>query len=507
MGVWGGSMSDTLQDFALLDTIEAQIEELKRRQWWTSVPLTTFSAKLLLEGEQRLDGGYYARGSFRAYLTLQESKFPLQSLSSVVSDIFVLGRFKRVYATDKQAGWPYLSASEALIFRPDSDRYLAKNHAPKYAKKHFAKNGWILLSCSGTVGRPTIATKRLEKFFLTHDLIRIVPDETPVGYLYAYLSSWVGQSLITKDQYGSAIKHLEPHHIGNTPVPLIADNDQEAIHSNVIKAFNLRDQANTLLDEADTLLHKLLSLPRFDKSLIEYYSPHSDSDSLTPTPKSFVLKATDLDDRLDGSYHVPVARTAIKLVRQAKYEPVQLVQIIDNVFLPPRFKRTYVGQNYGVPFLQGSHLPQMYPHDLKYISRNVNKKQVKQCLIKPGWILLTRSGTIGRIGLVPSTMKNWAASEHMIRIVAQENTSHPGYIAAFLSTPYGQHQLKSKIYGAVVDELTETDTKAVWIPNAPYEIQKQIGDKVVEAYEKKEQANQIETEAIHQLEKILEKQP
>lgn len=505
MGVWGGSMSDTLQDFALLNTIESQIEELKRRQWWTSVPLTTFSASWLLNGEQRLDGGYYANNTFTAKLILSKGEYQCKALYELSEGIDYPNRFKRVYATSKEAGTPFLTASAALHFRPISDKLLAKSSS-NYDECIIDK-GTLLLTRSGTVGRPTIVTEYLSKFALSDDLIRVKTAKMKTGYLYAYLLSWVGQTLITKDQYGSAIKHLEPHHIGNIPVPLIDDDDQKAIHDKVIKAFNLRDEANTLLDEADTLLHNLFGLPRFDESLIEYYSPHSYSDSLTPTPKSFVLKATELDDRLDGSYHVPIARTAIKLVKQAKYKPVQLAQIIDDVFLPPRFKRTYVGQNYGVPFLQGSHLPQMCPHDLKYISHNVNKKQVKQCLIKSGWILLTRSGTIGRIGLVPSTMKNWAASEHMIRIVAQENTSHPGYIAAFLSTPYGQHQLTSKIYGAVVDELTEADTEAVWIPNAPYEIQKQIGDKVVEAYEKKEQANQIETEAIQQLEKILEKQP
>lgn len=176
---------------------------------------------------------------------------------------------------------------------------------------------------------------------------------------------------------------------------------------------------------------------------------------------------------------MPVARTAIKLVKQSKYKTIPLGDIVDSVFHPPRFKRNYVAKSYGTPFLQGSHLPQTRPHDLKYISRNVNKVQTEQCLIKPEWILVTRSGTIGRVGLVSSAQEGWAASEHLIRIVAKEDVSHPGYIAAFLSTPYGQHQLTSKIYGAVVDELIEADTEGVWIPNAPYNIQEQIGRKVV----------------------------
>jgi hypothetical protein len=52
-------------------------------------------------------------------------------------------------------------------------------------------------------------------------------------------------------------------------------------------------------------------------------------------------------------------------------------------------------------------------------------------------------------------------------------------------TPYGQHQLTSKIYGGVVDELTEEDTAAIWLPDAPLEVQERIGTLVVQAFEKR----------------------
>jgi restriction endonuclease S subunit len=105
--------------------------------------------------------------------------------------------------------------------------------------------------------------------------------------------------------------------------------------------------------------------------------------------------------------------------------------------------------------------------------------------------------------LVSSAQDGWTASEHLLRIVPKEEQGHPGYIAAFLMTPYGQHQLTAKIYGGVVDELTEEDTRAVWIPNAPLEIQKEIGTRVGQAYEKKDQASVIEEKAIKRLEEYL----
>ena len=67
-------------------------------------------------------------------------------------------------------------------------------------------------------------------------------------------------------------------------------------------------------------------------------------------------------------------------------------------------------------------------------------------------------------------------------------------------TPYGQHQLQSTVHGAVVDELTVDDCKRILIPDAPIEVQDEIGDKVLEAFENKWKANLLEGTAIKTLE-------
>jgi type I restriction enzyme S subunit len=492
-----------------------QLQENRRQGfielgWWVSIPLTVVPSHWLLQGEQRLDGEYYAAEAMTALRIVNDCGFETKSLKNLVSELYILGRFRRIYATNTNAGWPYLSASEALEFRPVSQRYIATDHAPKEAKRHFAKDGWILVSSSGTVGRTVIVTKRLEKYFLTHDLIRVVPGkQAPLGYLYAYLSTRVGQALISKDQYGSAIKHLEPHHLASVPVPLLPDDEQQVIHEEIMRAFALRDEANDLLDEADELLHQELGLPRFDESLVPYLPvPNPEPSSLNrptmPHPKAFSVNVLGLDERFDASYHVPVTRTAIEWLRKGKYEVDRLGGLANDIVVAPRFKRIYVPKEYGVPFLQGSHLPQMRPYDMKYLSRS-QQKGLDRWIVRKGWVLVTCSGTIGRVGLVSSRQDQWAASQHLLRIFPDYQKGHPGYIAAFLATPYGQHQLTAKIYGGVVDEITAEDTANVWIPKAPPEVQAAIGAKVVSAYEKKDEARAIEEAAIKRLEAILEK--
>ena len=63
---------------------------------------------------------------------------------------------------------------------------------------------------------------------MTHDLIRIVlSDDAFSGYLYAYPSTWIGKTLLTKDQYGMTVAHIEPPHVKSIPVPKLPSDIQK----------------------------------------------------------------------------------------------------------------------------------------------------------------------------------------------------------------------------------------------------------------------------------------
>lgn len=495
---------------------ELQSYEERRRQfikfgWWVSIPLSIVPSYWLSDGEQRMDGGYYAQDVIASKRLILDCGHEIKPLKDIVSDIFILGRFKRVYASNASSGWPYLSPSDAFDFRPISDKFIAPDHAPQEAKRHFAKEGWVLVSASGSVGRVLYTTKRLEKFFLTHDLIRVVPKiDYPIGYIYTFLSTWIGQALMNKDQYGSAIKHLEPHHISELPIPLLPNDVQLSIHHQIIDAYKMRDEANSLLDKATELLYTITGLQTYPISEVPYLKPPSQNQQSIhkmPHPQAFTIKSENLMNRLDVSYHVPTAKLAVNLISNLSIPCSKLGYLVQDVLLPNRFKRIYVKKEYGIPFLQGSHLSQNIIHDLKYISTRANEKNIEQCLIRSGYILITRSGTIGVLSLVSSLRNGWVASEHILRIIPREELINPGYLALFLMTPYGQYQVTSKIYGGVVDEITADDLKEVSIPLPSLEAQHEIGKLVIEAFELKDLATQMEMGTIDRLEKILTPNP
>jgi type I restriction enzyme S subunit len=210
--------------------------------WWVSIPLATVPAHWLYQGENRLDGGYYTAEANAAFRAVNDGGFAVQALEELTEPLWYPGRFKRIYSKNPENGTPFLTASEMLQFRPNGTDFLANNTSAVDICK--TQNGWILVTRSGTVGRCVIVGERLAKFAITDDAIRVQAQDVPVGYLYAYLSSWMGQVLISKDQYGSAIKHLEPHHLAGVPVPLLPKEVRAEIHAEIMRAYALRDAAS-----------------------------------------------------------------------------------------------------------------------------------------------------------------------------------------------------------------------------------------------------------------------
>ena len=168
--------------------------------------------------------------------------------------------------------------------------------------------------------------------------------------------------------------------------------------------------------------------------------------------------------RLDAGFYNPRVADVVARLRNGDMAPVPLGTIVKNVFIPPRFKRIYVEKEHGVPFLQGRHVPQFELTDMQYLSRTAHER-IDRWVIRSGWVLVTCSGSIGRVTVSPEAWDGWAASQHILRIVPEpESPCGAGYIYAFLMSEYGQAQLTSTIYGAVVDEITENHARSILIP-------------------------------------------
>jgi len=244
----------------------------------------------LLEKEMRLDAPYYSSAFLKAKSIVEKSHYPVVPLIDLCEDIFRLTRFKRVWTT-KDHGYGYMASTDLIYFkqfreRENPDRaFVAKGKhdqkakiksalgkrsptlAKKGEKRFFVEEGWILVTCSGSLGRIVLVTKSLCNTFFSHDLIRIVPKkETLEGYLYAYLNSWVGQTFLKRDKYGGWVKHIEPDQIKSIPVLLLPPNLREEIHKRVMGAYQHREEFSeeeiSAVNEADLILSEIEHTPK-----------------------------------------------------------------------------------------------------------------------------------------------------------------------------------------------------------------------------------------------------
>lgn len=223
--------------------------------------------------------------------------------------------------------------------------------------------------------------------------------------------------------------------------------------------------------------------------------------------RSFRVNVKDVKkaDRIDASYFSPAAQTAMRDIISSVPRGWQLKTVEDvtiDVFYPGRFKRAYVDKKHGVPFLSGANITRFTRVGVKYLSKNT--KNLKEYLVKQGWIFVTRSGTSGILVYADASFNDVAVSEHVIRIVPDETKIDGGYLFAVLNNPIYEPILTSAITGSMVDEITPDFIKKLRIP-VPDDrnIQKEIGKSVLEAEKKRVESMKMFADAQNKLNSLL----
>jgi type I restriction enzyme S subunit len=447
----------------------------------------------LFEETKRLDASFYATDVIASRILIgdiQKHGFGIGRVQDLADDVFWPGRFKRKYVS-KDVGEPFLMPSEAIMFLPKAKKFVVN-----YPRDVAVKRDWLLITRSGTVGRCLLATKLLENHVLSDDLIRIIPkDDTNVGYLYAYLNTHIGQAFLAKDQYGATVKHIEPHHVAGIPVPRIPKFEYR-VNQMVLKAHRLREGAQELLLEANELLYSKLGLPKIDEDNVGYFGGEQGR-----IIRSFGIRSSQLNLRLDASYHLPILKLIESNLMGIKENIHLLGTKLESISIPPRFKRPYVRYpELGVRYIRPSDLPLAKYFESRYLAKTFRDCNLYR--LREGDILVVTDGTIGWVSIVTSEIAQWYGSNNFARLVPASDLDR-GYLLAYLSSPYGQYQLKREIFGGVIDHLTEDQICQVKIPLPAIPVQQEIGEIMTRAYTYRDQANKLEDEAIKLLEDKL----
>ncbi|WP_349425515.1 N-6 DNA methylase [Microbacterium sp. LWS13-1.2] len=187
--------------------------------------------------------------------------------------------------------------------------------------------------------------------------------------------------------------------------------------------------------------------------------------------EAFIVSAAqitwDSDLRINAAYYEPRSTRTLsslhELTADGSFDLTTIGAVTNGIFFPGRFKRNYVAPGPGaVPFLGGTNVTQMLPTNRKYVS--ATDRRLNELTVKAGWILVTRSGSTGIVSSVPPSWEGYAMSEHVIRIVPNEDVLPAGYVEAYLRSHMGQALLAQGIFGSVIDEITPEHIASMPIP-------------------------------------------
>lgn len=442
----------------------------------------------------RLEASAFGIEARRAVVALKASGLPLVPLygqNGLCTEAHNAFRFRRIYV-DAAHGVPFLSSSDIISMYPEARNYLSRK-LTKNLDQLLIKQWDVLISCSGTIGNVSLAGTTQVGCALSQDAIRTrTASSEQAGYVSAFLRSRYGRPQLIGAGYGSVITHIEPSHLEHILIPNLHPVRLASIGLLMREAVEHRDEANQMLGQADELLLQRIKLPRLPQAA----SVHAYLN---------VTKASNLNGRFEASYHDPLAEQAIKELRTCGTEVTTLgdPRVTDEIRPITKFrKRVYVPIG-GIPLLGGKQLFQVDPVDVKGLAKGAHTKDLPEIALKHDMILVTCSGTIGRVQIIPTYMEGWTANQHAIRCLAASDMN-PGYLYAWLASEYGKKFIMRHSYGSVILEIDKDMLASVPVPLVDEPTRKEVGDLVLKANDLRNEAWVKERTAIAQLEQIVE---
>lgn len=484
-------------------------EEIKvtKNPIFLPTPITYGSVGIaqMISNNHRFDASAYNIEAMNALHRVYKNKFGwvyLLGRNGLIADAFAGARFKRIY-TDNSRDISFYLPSDIENIYPKAGKYISTKTNTDIDSLRVRQN-MLLVSVSGTIGKTCIVRRRLDGSVFSHDLLRVVfRNEFDLGFVYAFLNTDIGRTILQSNNYGAVIDHIEPEHLSRVPIPNAPDNIKQEIHNLIIDSFDLRDQSNDLIDKAQKLLYQELQLPDINEIRPDYYLQNAGF-------RNFIIKTQNLNGRLDASYHIPEIHNILKLISRYASEMITLgdYRISKDIVLPSRFKRVYVeNSSNGVPFIGGRQLFHLNPSAIKYLSNTILSNRLKREMkISCCDILLPSRGSIGRCQLVGKHMQDWFISDNIIKII-HANKDIIGYVFCFLQSDYGRKLITKEVSGSVVDVIEPANIKNTPIPLLKNKIaQKTINDCILRANEMRYQAYLKEQEAINKMNEILNEQ-
>ena len=213
--------------------------------------------------------------------------------------------------------------------------------------------------------------------------------------------------------------------------------------------------------------------------------------------------------RLDSEYWREVYIENIEAVRRARqggFETTLLRKVVKKV-TGSAFYPSFVGyySNDGMPFLRVADLGDLFlkQENLVKISPSIIQAHHQVSTITPGDLVIAKGGSIGGVCIVTDDFGESAVCRDVIAVQTDFELLDPYYLSVFLNTKLGQLQLERNKSQQVQAHLTFPAVAKLEIAYPSPEIQMEIREIAMLAYNAATDAKSFYTQAQHLLESSL----
>lgn len=415
----------------------------------------------------RFDASYHLSEGETVKRTINNSPYKLISVGDAAERIFYGTRARRVYVSKKDHGVPFLSSSDILLSDLSNVKYVSKKHTPSIDDMKLQK-GWVLISRSGTVGNCAYTNEKYAQRLASEDIIRLVPNNIlRGGFVYAYLASKYGYSLLTQGTFGAVIQHIEPNNVAGIPIPVFPDDFQAKVDDLIQESSRLREEAADLLEKAKNMVEEFIS----EKFVKHYYKCQT---------ISFNNVLNSLRHRLDPPALINDGVSSMDNVI-SKHNTRKISEIDCKVYRPGIFKRCYV-QN-GIPYIKGSEIFMTNPFlRCDYLSKT-KTPFVDEMKLKEGQILITCAGSVGETKYITKEYekKKSIGSQDIIRLESTDNHFTREYLFAYLQQKFVFDYIQSMKYGSVIERIEPFHVESIPVVEPTKDLSETV-TKIIQQY-------------------------
>lgn len=453
----------------------------------------------------RIDPDIHLSEGVKVRREIKALPYELSSVGDNAEKVFLGNIFSRVFVSKPEYGLTYLAASDTVLEDLQTGKYLSHKQSNElnYLK---VKKGWILVTCSGTLGNVTYTNSDYEDKIVTHDLIRIVPNDNKIkaGVLYAFLSSKYGYYQINQSQFGGVVKHINDTQMKDIMIPVFPSDLQDKVDALIKESARLREEATKLLNESRKLLKQKAGLPDLTVEDYNYFGPNFHQREIS----CFTRSIKDLGTLSFHAFNYSERVRNNILGRLSNCKTISFYDALDENKLqsPSGVTVNEVKEGHGIMLINQSDIFDKIVKG-KYVAK---KPKYTKDLLKEGEILIAKIGTLGesesfcRCVYVGEELKNQLISSAFYRFRPSEDIP-TGYLYAWMSSDYGFRLIRSSQYGTKQCYPNPAFLYKYPVPILDKEDMEKIDEMVKEAHHKQHIANNNIRLSIQMIEQDVEK--